>query len=165
MSVNKFVSNINKIFSRVLGVSALKEGISSLFKLSLYRNAIFLMLNSAMYALTGFFFWIVAARLYPPAIVGLASSAIAAISLLSLLSTFGLDYGLLRFLPTTAADQTKEMINSCFTICGTVTVIAALVYVAGLSIWSPTLLPIRNNLLYLLAFIIFAPVNTMQTFR
>ena len=97
MSQNKFGSNLKKAFSSALGLSAIKEGISSLFKLSLYRNAIFLMLNSGMYGVTGFFFWIVAAWLYPTAVVGLASSAIAAISLLSLLSTLGLDYGLLRF--------------------------------------------------------------------
>jgi len=163
MSQNKFGSNVKKVFSGILGISALKEGISSLFKLSLYRNAIFLMLNSGMYGLTGFFFWIVAARLYPAAVVGLASSAIAAISLLSLLSTLGLDYGLLRFLPT-AGDQAKEMINSCFSIGGAVTVMAGLIYMAGLGIWSPALLPIRNNLLYLFAFIIFAFANTMQTF-
>ena len=155
---------MKKTFSSTLGLPTLKEGILSLFKLSLYRNAIFLMLNSAMYALTGFFFWIAAARLYPPDVVGLASSAIAAIGLLSLLSTLGLDYGLLRFLPT-AGEQSKEMINTGFTIGGAVSIISALIYLAGLGIWSPALLPIRNNLLYLLAFVVFVFVNTMQTFN
>ena len=155
---------MKKTFFSILGLPTLKEGILSLFKLSLYRNAIYLMLNSAMYALTGFFFWIAAARLYPPEVVGLASSVMAAIGLLCLLSTLGLDYGLLRFLPM-AGEQAGEMINSCFTIGGALTVVAALVYVAGLSIWSPALLPIRNNLLYLLAFVVFVFVNTMQTFN
>jgi O-antigen/teichoic acid export membrane protein len=117
-----------------------------------------------MYALTGFFFWIVAARLYPPEVVGLASSAIAAIGLLSLLSTLGLDYGLLRFLPA-AGDKARDMNNSAFTIGGAVPVLTALIYLAGLSIWSPALLPVRNNLLYFLAFIVFALVNTLQTFN
>jgi O-antigen/teichoic acid export membrane protein len=93
---------------------AIKEEFSSLFRLSLYRNAIYLMLNSAMYALTGFFFWIVAARLYPPEVIGLASSAIAAIGLLSLLSTAGLDYGLLRFLPTAGGDAQEIFIPQAF---------------------------------------------------
>jgi hypothetical protein len=56
---------MKKTFSNTLDLTTLKEGILSLFKLSLYHNAIYL-LNSAMYALTWFFFWVVAARLYPP---------------------------------------------------------------------------------------------------
>ena len=99
---------MKKAESRASGLAAVKEGLLNLFRLSLYRNAIYLMLNSAMYALTGFFFWIVAARLYPPEVVGLASSVIAAIGLLSLLSTLGLDYGLLRFLPA-AGDEAREI--------------------------------------------------------
>ena len=145
-------------------LTSLKGGVLDLFRLSLYRNAIFLMLNSAMYALTGFFFWIVAARLYPAAVVGIASSVLAAIGLLSMLSTLGLDYGLLRFLPA-AGDKAGEMINTCFTIGGGITIIAALVYMAGLRIWSPALIPIRDNLLYFGAFVIFAFANTMQTFN
>ena len=99
---------MKKAESRASGLAAVKEGLLNLFRLSLYRNAIYLMLNSAMYGLTGFFFWIVAARLYPPEVVGLASSVIAAIGLLSLLSTLGLDYGLLRFLPA-AGDEAREI--------------------------------------------------------
>jgi O-antigen/teichoic acid export membrane protein len=100
---------MKKVDSHASGFATLKEELSSLFRLSLYRNAIYLMLNSAMYALTGFFFWIVAARLYPPEVVGLVSSAIAAIGLLSLLSTVGLDYGLLRFLPA-AGGNVQEIV-------------------------------------------------------
>ena len=155
---------MKKTDSHTSGLTAIKEGFSSLFRLSLYRNAFYLMLNSAIYALTGFFFWIVAARLYPPEVVGLASSVIAAIGLLSLLSTLGLDYGLLRFLPA-AGDEAREMINSGFTISGAVTVLSALIYLAGLGIWSPALLPIRNNPLFLFSFIVFALANTLQTFN
>jgi O-antigen/teichoic acid export membrane protein len=155
---------MKKVDSITSGLAVIKEEFTSLFRLSMYRNAIYLMLNSAMYALTGFFFWIVAARLYPPEVIGLASSAIAAIGLLSLLSTLGLDYGLLRFLPAAEGDA-QEMINSSFTIGSAVTVLSALIYLAGLSIWSPALLPVRNNLLYFLAFTIFALANTMQTFN
>lgn len=48
------------------------------------------MLNSAVQALLGFVFWILAARLYTAEAVGLASAALSAVSLLSLLAIFGL---------------------------------------------------------------------------
>ncbi|MDO9334317.1 MAG: oligosaccharide flippase family protein [Dehalococcoidales bacterium] len=162
MLINKFAAFIKKVLSNTLGLPTSREGIKSLFRVSLYRNAVYLMLNSTMLALTGFFFWIAAARLYPTEVVGLASSAIAAIGLLSLLSTLGLDYGLIRFLPG-AGDKAREMINSCFTIGGTVSILFALIFLAGLGIWSPALLPLRDNLLYLFAFIIFAFTTTIHT--
>lgn len=161
MTANNYDSPAKNERPGVLGWSALTENIASLFRLSLYRNAIFLMLNSAMYGLTGFFFWILAARLYSPAVVGLASSVISSIGLLSLLSTLGLDYGLLRFLPT-AGELTADMINTCFTIVGIITLLTSVVYVAGLSIWAPALLPIRNNLLYFISFVVFALANSLQ---
>jgi len=163
MLINKFTAFVKKILSHTLGLPTSREGIKSLFKVSLYRNAIYLMLNFTMYALTGFFFWIAAARLYPVEIVGLASSAISAIGLLSLLSTLGLDYGLIRFLPL-AGEKAREMINSCLTIGSSVSIIAALIFLVGINVWSPALLPIRENLLFLFAFIIFALANTLQSF-
>jgi O-antigen/teichoic acid export membrane protein len=156
------MSFIKKIWSEILGLPSSKEGVKSLLGVSLYRNAVYLMMNSTMLALTGFFFWIAAARLYSTEVVGLASSAIAAIGLLSLLSVLGLDYGLIRFLPG-AGEKAREMINSCFTIGGAVSIILALIFLAGLDVWSPALLPIRDNLLYLFAFIIFAFTTTIQT--
>ena len=52
-----------------------REGLKNLYGVSLYRNAVYLMLNSAILAITGFFFWVLAARLYPVEGVGFASAA------------------------------------------------------------------------------------------
>lgn len=90
---------------------------------------------------SGFFFWVIAARLYPVEGIGLASAAISAMGLLALLSTLGLDYGLIRFLPN-ASEKAKDMINSCFTLGGLVSIILALAFLAGLNIWSPVLISI-----------------------
>jgi O-antigen/teichoic acid export membrane protein len=74
-----------------------KEGLKSLYLVSLYRNALYLMVYYLATGLTGFLFWAVTARLYPAEEVGLASSVISAMGLLALLSTLGLDYGIIRF--------------------------------------------------------------------
>ena len=72
----------------------------------LYRNSLYLISNSTILALTGFVFWTLAARLYPVDSVGLASAAISAMGVLSLLATLGLDYALLRFLPDSGEQAT-----------------------------------------------------------
>jgi Polysaccharide biosynthesis protein. len=56
------------------------------------------MLNIAVMALCGFFFWMVVARFYTEAEVGYSSAIISAISLLALISMVGLNTSLIRFL-------------------------------------------------------------------
>jgi len=155
------LQNVRKFWSGTLGLPASVDGVKSLFGVSLYRNAMYLITNYAVLGLTGFFFWIAAARLYPTTFVGLASSAISAVGLLTLISTLGFDFALIRFLPG-AGENKKSMITSASTISGLAAIAAALVFIAGINIWSPALKPLRDNLVYLFAFIIFALMNTLQ---
>ena len=140
-----------------------REGLKNLYGVSLYRNAVYLMLNSAILAITGFFFWVLAARLYPVEGVGFASAAISAMGLLALLSTLGLDFGLIRFLPN-AGEKAGAIINSCLTISGLASVILALIFLAGLNIWSPALLPIREQHIFVAAFVLFTGASALKSF-
>ena len=65
----------------------------------LFKNAYFLMFSSLTSAVSGFFFWLIAARFYSTEDVGLATAIIAAMSLISMLSLLGFDISLVRFLP------------------------------------------------------------------
>lgn len=140
-----------------------KEGLKSLYGVSLYRNAIYLMLDSATTALGGFFFWIVAVRLYATESIGLASAAISAITLLGTISSLGLGFALIRFLPD-SGDRSSDMINSCFTISGIISIALALVFLAGLDFWSPALLLIRGHPVFFISFVAFVPAYTLFSF-
>lgn len=139
------------------------EGLRSLYGVSLYRNAVYLMLNSAVLAATGFFFWMVSARLYPAEAVGLSSAAISALGLLALLSTLGLDYGLIRFLPN-SGEKAQALMNSCFSIGTLVSLALSLIFLAGLDIWLPALSPLRQSPFFFIAFVVFAVAGTLDTF-
>ena len=65
----------------------------------LYKNSFFIMLTSISNAGFGFFFWMLAAKLYPKEDVGIATALISSMALLVLLSRFGLDQSLIRFFP------------------------------------------------------------------
>ncbi|HUV45338.1 MAG TPA: oligosaccharide flippase family protein [Dehalococcoidales bacterium] len=137
--------------------------IRELLRVSLYRNAGYLMLASGVNSLAGFVFWAVAARLYPAEGVGLAAAAISAIGLLALLSTLGMDYGLIRFLPG-SGDKAKNILNSCFTLSGLVSVALAVIFLAGLKLWSPALLRIQQNPVFFISFVIFALAAVYRVF-
>ena len=156
----KPISFIKETFTDAIKALTSKEGLKSLYGVSLYRNAVYLMLGRAVTAVLGLVFWILAARFYSASDVGLASAIIAAAGLLSLLATLGLDYGLIRFLPN-SGEKSNITINSTFTITGLLSIIFALIFLAGLSLWSPALLFLRQNLIWLIAFVAFTAAYTL----
>jgi O-antigen/teichoic acid export membrane protein len=129
-----------------------KEELKALFRVSLYRNAVYLMLNSAVTAVIGFVFWVLAARLYTAEEVGLASAAIAVAGFLVTLANFGLDFGLVRFLRN-SGQKSNTLVNSCFTIGGLAAIVSSLIFLAGLNVWSPALIQLRQ-VPFLLSFVI-----------
>ncbi len=65
----------------------------------LLRGSAFLMAATLSASAIGFAFWLVAARLYTPAEIGVASTLISATTLIAYLSLLGLNNSLVRFLP------------------------------------------------------------------
>lgn len=121
------------------------EGLGNPVKALLYTNAVYLVADVAVVSIFGFAFWTIAARLYSPVQFGLASATMAAIILLARISQVGLDYGIIRFLPG-AGEKANAMVNSCFTIAGLIALVAALIFIGGLNLWSPALIYIRHPL-------------------
>jgi O-antigen/teichoic acid export membrane protein len=152
-----------KILQDLLATLMSRDRLKQVIKVPLYSNAIFLMGASAFNALIGFIFWMVAARFYSDEAVGLASAIISAMVLAVLFSRLGLEIGLVRFLKNHSEDP-KAIINTVFTVGLLSAVAAALIFMAGLDIWSPALLFIRENPLYLLAFVFFCAVSSLNGF-
>ena len=63
----------------------------------LYKNSFFLVLSRVINVACGFFFWMIAARLYSVEDVGLATALISSLGLVILFSRFGFDFSLIRF--------------------------------------------------------------------
>lgn len=131
---------------------------------SLYRNSLYLMASSAITAVVGFVFWMLAARFYPAEDVGIASAVISAMSLITLLASLGLDYGIVRFLPSAGEDANK-MINTCLTLCGVAAIVIATGFVLGVEVWSPPLAFLRHNWVLFLAFVGFSGAGTVSLFQ
>lgn len=130
-----------------------QQKIRYIYKDLLFRNAIYLILNSVITSISGFVFWIIAARLYSPESVGFASATISAIILLALISQFGLNDGLTRFLPS-YGDKASELISSCLTLVVLISLGIAVIFIAGINIWSPVLSPILQQPVLLVSFVV-----------
>jgi len=132
-----------------------------LVKSPLYSNALYLMLAHVLSAIIGFAFWIIVARIYPAGDVGNGSAIISAATLLIIFSNLGLHYGIVRFMGSTP--EPRKLLNSCFTIAGSISLVSGCFFVLGLGIWAPALMFIRDTPVFLAIFLVMMPFLSIAT--
>jgi amino acid adenylation domain-containing protein len=128
----------------------------------LYKNSIFNMASTFILGGLGFVFWIIIARLYKLESVGIATTLISLMTLLSSFTVMGLNVSLNRYLPKSA--NKNELITSSFIIVTFVTLLVSIIFLLRLQIFSPKLLFLRSNIFYIISFtvfIIFCSWNTL----
>lgn len=155
-----FFSELRKLSDDIFSLVHTPSKIKTLFHVSLYSNALYMMLANITSAIFGFVFWIIAAHLYSAELVGTGSAILSAASLLEMLSAIGLGYGLIRFLKST--NNPNKLINSSFTLMGISSLVAAGIFIIGLGFWSPRLNIIRENPFYLVVFLLFVPIMLLD---
>ena len=142
----------------------MKKIISKFYKLlkkdSLYRNSIYLMLNVGIMAVLGFFFWIINARIYTTEQVGLGTTLISVMTLISSFSILGLDNGLIRYLHS--SNRKSEEINTSFTIVTLMSIVISVIYLIFLKTFSPKLFFVRENIFFSLLFILFIVFSSLN---
>lgn len=117
---------------------------------TVYRNSFFVLATTATTALLGFLFWVVVARFYSPAQVGIATTLISAMSLISYLAQFGLNSTLVRFPAAPQARNAQLTLALC--MVAVAAGLLALGYLAGLPWYGEKLIFVRENPLAVTAF-------------
>jgi len=126
------------------------------------QSSIFLMASAGLTAAIGFVFWALVARSYTTSQVGLATSLLSAISLISYLSLFGFNATLIRY-PAQGRSRNGQITWTlgAVSIAG---VLFGAAYLAGLGLISPQLEFIRRNPVVAFAFVgfcVLAAVNLL----
>lgn len=129
------------------------------WKNPLYRNSFYLIFNMIISAGSGFFFWILATKFYSSAEVGLGSALISATALLYIFTLFGMDISIIRFIES--QKQKKEMINTAFTLTAILAFLLSIILLGGIKLWSPALVLLYNNWIYVLSFVIFGITGSL----
>ena len=119
------------------------------------------MMSSGVSLITGFVFWILVARFYPVSEVGYGSTLLSAMALLAFIGTLGFGFGIIRYLP--ASDNKARLLNSSFTLSALATMGASLIFLIGLSWWSPKLIFMRQNPIFFAAFVVFTTASALHS--
>lgn len=133
--------------------------VARLAKQPLYANAGYLLGANVVNALAGFAFWGIAARLYNPQQVGVASAVLSAVALVAGIAILGLGNGLVRFLPQAPAPA--RLLGTVLTFVAAMGLLVGGVYLAGLDLWSPSLITLRRSAPYAIGFLAYAAAMTL----
>jgi O-antigen/teichoic acid export membrane protein len=128
---------------------------------TLLMNSLYLMLATGAVAAFGFLFWMVVARSYAAATVGLATTLLSVSGLISLVSLVGFDATFVRFLPR--SQRKNDQINSGLIIVTLTSTVLALISVLVLPLTAPRLAFILHNPWYFLSFIFFTIMTSLNT--
>jgi len=125
----------------------------------LYRSSLFLVLSSVFNAGCGFFFWMIAARIYSLEDVGLATALISSLGLVVLFSRLGFDFTIIRFFPS--GDKAR-IFSTSLIITTVATLLVEMAYIMLIDFYAPTLSFLKEPG-YALAFLLIGAVNSMAT--
>jgi O-antigen/teichoic acid export membrane protein len=127
----------------------------------LYRNSYYLMANTIVSSLLGVVFWVIAARFYDDADIGMAAPMMSASSIVISISSIGLGNSIIRFL--SKHENKQHFVNTSITVISTLTIIVSVIFLLGINIWSPKLAFINSNWIFIASFIAFTAISAIFT--
>ncbi|OZM79212.1 lipopolysaccharide biosynthesis protein [Pseudonocardia sp. MH-G8] len=125
-----------------------------------HRDGMALVLSSGVASVIGLLFWVLAARLFDHAVVGVASAALAAMTLLGSAAHLNLGNALLRFVPV-AGGRGKALVMGCFAVGAGVGAVFGLAFAAGAGIWAPELVDAFGYPALVGFFVVSTPIWTL----
>ncbi|HEV7721018.1 MAG TPA: hypothetical protein VGO60_07025, partial [Iamia sp.] len=96
-------------------------------------------------------YWVIAARSYTAAEVGIGSALVSTMLLLSSLATGGLKRSLIRFVPESGAGA-RRLVTRTYGLALVAGCGAAAAFVLGVGLWAPELAILHDDLLLGVAF-------------
>jgi O-antigen/teichoic acid export membrane protein len=100
--------------------------IMGLANVSLFKNSFFMAFTNIFNAGCGFFFWMIAARLYTVEEVGVATALISSLGMVILFSRLGFDSSIIRFLPS---EDKSKVFSSSLILTTIASLLAGLAYI------------------------------------
>jgi O-antigen/teichoic acid export membrane protein/aminoglycoside phosphotransferase len=134
-----------RIWGALVGV------VSSHLRVTMYREGYALVLSSGVASVLGLVFWAVAARRYAPGVLGVNSAVISTMQLLGGLAQLNLASAMVRFVPSTGR-ATRRFIGAVYLVSLAGALVASLVFLAGVDIWTPALDFLRGTPILALVF-------------
>ncbi|MDT7554777.1 MAG: hypothetical protein QOI16_3313 [Pseudonocardiales bacterium] len=102
------------------------------------RDGMALVLSSALSSAVGLLYWVVAARVFTPEIVGVNATMVSTLGLLGIVAQFNLGSAMLRFVPVIGSGA-RMFVAACYAAGIGAAVVIGTVFALGAHWWAPSL--------------------------
>jgi O-antigen/teichoic acid export membrane protein len=102
------------------------------------RDGMALVLSSAISSAVGLLYWVVAARMFSPQVVGVNSTVVSTLCLLGIIAQFNLGSAMLRFVPVVGSGA-RAFVAACYAAGIGAAVVIGTVFALGAHWWAPAL--------------------------
>lgn len=122
------------------------------------------MFSTLTSSFSGFFFWLVVARFHPADEVGLVAAIISPLNLIGMFSLMGFDVSLIKYIPE--IKDKDNLINTCLSTIFLMSSLLTFLFIAGIEIWSPSLIIIKEDPQFFFLFVILSlilPLRSLQS--
>ncbi|MFC5061612.1 lipopolysaccharide biosynthesis protein [Actinomycetospora atypica] len=125
-----------------------------------HRDGAALVLSSALSSVVGLGYWVLAARLFPPAVVGVNTTIVSTLTMLAGIAQLNLGSALLRFVPE-AGRGAGHLVAACYALGVLVGTVTGLGFALGAAWWAPELVAALGERPLLVLFVLATPVWTV----
>jgi O-antigen/teichoic acid export membrane protein len=102
------------------------------------RDGVALVLSSAISSAVGLLYWVVAARMFSPEVVGVNATLVSTLGLLGIVAQFNLGSAMLRFVPVVGSGA-RVFVAACYAAGIGAAVVIGTVFALGAQWWAPSL--------------------------
>ena len=106
---------------------------------------------------SGFFFWVIAARLFTVEQVGFAAALISSLGLVLLFSRFGFDFSIIRFF---ALENNERIVNTCLTVTTISCFLVGIIYILLSKFMVPSMF-LHDSAIYAMTFLLISIANSV----
>jgi O-antigen/teichoic acid export membrane protein len=102
------------------------------------RDGMALVFSSAISSAVGLLYWVIAARMFSPGVVGVNSTVVSTLTLLGIVAQFNLGSAMLRFVPVVGSGA-RVFVAACYAAGIGAAVVIGTVFALGAHWWAPAL--------------------------
>jgi O-antigen/teichoic acid export membrane protein/aminoglycoside phosphotransferase (APT) family kinase protein len=129
-----------------------------------HRDGLALVMSSGLSSAVGLLYWVLAAQLFPPAVVGVNAVALSSVMLVGGVAHLNMSHALLRFVPV-AGLAARRLVLLGYLVAVTLSALTGAGFALGALWWAPELIDVAGYGALVAFFAVSCPVWTLFTLQ